>query len=107
MPKLKYVNWNTGDASAASAALKHAAGELERTAHERARAARVATATWQGAYRESFDPYLSWAVQGARDLAQMYRRAAATIEADNGKAQELNRKREREHEEKEKRRRTP
>lgn len=99
MPKLQHVNWDPAAASAAIAALNHAAQLLRNTADERKRAAAVAARDWQGQHRQTFDQYVSRAVGEAEDLAEMYKRRAIQLEQLDAQALHLNDQREREHEE--------
>jgi hypothetical protein len=95
MPDIPNVKWNHANASAASAALRRAASELRRTAGDRNRAARAATAEWRGKHRVTFDEHLRKTLRDAEDLAGRFDAAARRIDGASADAREEQARRDR------------
>jgi hypothetical protein len=104
-PNYEDVRWDHGAAAAATAALRHAATELEQAASDGERLAGAATRFWMGGHALTFAMRRRLLSTEARDLAADCRAAAAAVGAADERARAEQARREREREEWERRER--
>lgn len=94
-PNDEDVRWSHGAAASAIAAYRQTADEIERGLAGLGHAATLATDTWRGGFRRSFDQRRRRLDDEARQLAADCRAAAAAIARADQRAREEQARRER------------